>query len=83
MKKLKLFLEQAFKIEGGKGKGKSFHGKETTVDDHLSAMNWHATQHQKFKKQGDNEKSIHHGKLYYKHKEQIEALGEIGNYKKD
>lgn len=71
------------KIEGGSGKGKEFGHSKTTVDDHLSAMKYHHAEYQKAVKEKRTEDANHHGKRYYKHKEQIEALGTIGNHHKE
>lgn len=71
------------KIEGGSGKGKEFGHSKTTVDDHLSAMKYHHAEYQKAVKEKRTEDANHHGKRYYNHKEQIEALGTIGNHHKE
>lgn len=71
------------KIEGGKGKGKGFGDKSTTVDDHLSAMNYHSGEYQKAMKEKRDSDARHHGMKYHKHKDQIERLGDVGNYRKE
>ena len=71
------------KIEGGRGEGKGFGDKDTTVDDHLSAMKYHSREYQKAMKAKEDALARHHGMKYHKHKEQIETLGNVGNYKKD
>lgn len=63
------------KIEGGVGEGKIFGHKDTTVDDHLSAMNYHAAKYQKARDVNDTAKMEHHGRAYHNHKDQIERLG--------
>jgi uncharacterized protein YjgD (DUF1641 family) len=72
-----------WKIEGGKGKGKEFGHKSTTVDDHLSAMNYHNAEYQKAMKEKRDSDARHHGMKYHKHKDQIERLGSAGSYLKD
>lgn len=75
--------EYMWKIEGGKGKGKVFGDKSTTVDDHLSAMNYHSQEYQKAMKDKRDADVQHHGMKYHKHKDQIERLGDVGNYRKE
>lgn len=75
--------EYMWKIEGGKGKGKVFGDKSTTVDDHLSAMNYHSQEYQKAMKDKRDTDARHHGMKYHKHKDQIERLGDVGNYRKE
>lgn len=72
-----------WKIEGGKGKGKFFGHKDTTVSDHLSAMEYHAVEAHKANKEKRYDDGRHHGMKYHKHKDQIEALGSRGDYMKD
>lgn len=71
------------KIEGGSGKGKGFGDKGTTVDDHLSAMKHHSSEYQKAMKEKRDADARHHGMKYHKHKDQIERLGDVGNYRKE
>lgn len=87
MKTLSKFLSESSRenrlVAGGSGKGKKFYSKDTTVTDHLSAMNYHSNEAMKAKKAGNEAKALKHGYAYYDHKEQIEALGNIGNHRKD
>ena len=71
------------KIQGGSGKGKAFGHKSTTVDDHLSAMKYHLAAYHKAKSDGREDDAIHHGNRYYNHKEQIDRLGDVGEYRKE
>lgn len=72
-----------WKIEGGSGKGKPFAHKDTSVDDHLSAMKYHSQEYQKAMKEKRDSDARHHGMKYHKHKDQIERLGDVGNYRKE
>lgn len=72
-----------WKIEGGSGKGKFFGHKDTSVDDHLSAMQYHAKEAQKANNEKRYPDGRHHAMKYHKHKDQIEALGSKGSYMKD
>lgn len=86
MKRYKQFIEETSymsDVEGGTGKGKKFGAKNTTVDDHLSAMKYHSAEYQKSMKSKDDALARHHGMKYHKHKEQIERMGDIGNSYKD
>lgn len=75
--------EYMWKIEGGIGKGKVFGDKSTTVDDHLSAMKYHSQEYQKAVKEKRITDAQRHGMKYHKHKDQIERLGDVGNYRKE
>jgi hypothetical protein len=75
--------EYMWKIEGGIGKGKVFGDKSTTVDDHLSAMKYHSQEYQKAVEEKRNTDAQRHGMKYHKHKDQIERLGDVGNYRKE
>jgi len=70
-------------IQGGRGKGRKFMHKDTSVDDHLSAMEFHLKGYHAAKKDKLDATKNHHAKMYHKHKDQIEALGEKGNHLKE
>ena len=70
-------------IQGGRGKGRKFMHKDTSVDDHLSAMEFHLKGYHAAKKDKLDATKNHHAKLYHKHKDQIEALGGVGNHLKE
>ena len=70
-------------IEGGRGKGRKFSHKDTSTDDHLSAMEFHLKGYHAAKKDKLDATKNHHAKMYHKHKDQIEALGEKGNHLKE
>lgn len=75
--------QYAWKIEGGSGKGKEFGHKNTTVDDHLSAMKHHSAEYRKAMDDKRDADARHHGMKYHKHKDQIERLGTVGEYRKE
>ena len=70
-------------IQGGRGKGRKFMHKDTSVDDHLSAMEFHLKGYHAAKKDKLDATKNHHAKMYHKHKDQIEALGGVGNHLKE
>jgi hypothetical protein len=70
-------------IQGGRGKGRKFAHKDTSVDDHLSAMEFHLKGYHDSKKSKLEATKNHHAKMYHKHKDQIEALGGVGNHLKE
>jgi heat shock protein HspQ len=70
-------------IEGGRGKGRKFMHKDTSTDDHLSAMEFHLKAYHVAKKSKLEATKNHHAKMYHKHKDQIEALGGVGNHLKE
>jgi len=70
-------------IQGGRGKGRKFMHKDTSVDDHLSAMEFHLKGYHVAKKSKLEATKNHHAKMYHKHKDQIEALGGVGNHLKE
>jgi hypothetical protein len=73
-------------IQGGRGKGRKFMHKDTSVDDHLSAMEFHLKGYHAAKKDKLDATKNHHAKMYHKHKDRkdrIEALGEKGNHLKE
>jgi hypothetical protein len=82
-KALKEDSQYMWDIEGGTGKGKKFGSKNATVDDHLSAMKYHSAEHQKAMKEKRDSDARHHGLKYHKHKDQIEALGSMGEIHKE
>ena len=70
-------------IQGGRGKGRKFMHKDTSTDDHLSAMEFHLKGYHDSKKSKQDATKNHHAKMYHKHKDQIEALGGVGNHLKE
>lgn len=70
-------------IEGGSGKGKKFGSKDATVDDHLSAMKYHSSEYKKAMQEKRDADARHHGMKYHKHKDQIAALGSVGEIFKE
>lgn len=70
-------------IQGGRGKGRKFMHKDTSTDDHLSAMEFHLKAYHDSKKSKLEATKNHHAKMYHKHKDQYEALGEKGNHLKE
>ena len=70
-------------IQGGRGKGRKFAHKDTSTDDHLSAMEFHLKGYHDSKKSKLEATKNHHAKMYHKHKDQIEALGGVGNHLKE